>query len=472
MRKLLGGLAVFTTPVAAMAMFTSSQPGNLLNDPTLGRAAAKGLVAAEEKAQLEDLAKLCGLECGSFADGEASVTGIGSVDSFFSAVLALEGKVGAIDAELRANLGELAAIVGAEVDVNGDLGVAADGVATAYGNLIAEVEGGVTLDIEPARCSVSVDATLQAKAKCEAEATPPKVAVECKGECVAEANVMASCEGELKCTGTAPSFDCEGTCSGACDLKAGGTCEGSCEGTCNLEVAGKCDGECSVALDEDGNCEGECKLRAGAKCEGSCEGRCNLEVAAKCEGECRGECTWTPGTAECTGRASCQASGNAAVQCEGECRGDVEPPMVKAECEASVKAEAQMSAECTPPRVRLDYELDASFGGEGAAGLEAKTAFDAKLRAFASGYARLAATSAKFEGIAKASQGLTAAAGGAIEGAAKGVVGGGDFAVKFKVAACLPDAVVDAKAKLTASAGKLSAGASAIAKVTTSVAGS
>jgi hypothetical protein len=153
--------------------------------------------------------------------------------------------------------------------------------------------------------------------------------------------------------------------------------------------------------------------------------------------------------------------------CEGECKGDVEPPTAKAECQASVKAEAQMSAECTPPRVALSYELDADFGGEGAAGVDAKLAFDAKMKAFASAYGKLAATGAKFEGILKASQGLTSAAGSAIGSAADNI--GGDFAVTFKIGVCLPEAVVDAKAKLSASAGKLTAGVTAIGKVTASV---
>lgn len=468
MRKLLGGLAVFTTPVAAMAMLTGSQDVNM---QALQGSAARGLIASSEKAQLGELAKLCGLECGSLIDGEASVTGVGSIDAFFGAVLTVESKTLAVEGELKATLGQMAAIVGAQVDANASLDAMASAVVTGFAELKGNIDGGIALKYAAPKCSVSVNATLEAKAKCEGEVSPGKVDVACKGECVADANVEApSCDGEVSCSGTAPSFECEGECTGACELTAGGECSGSCEGSCNLEVAGKCDGECKGSTDAGGNCTGECELRAGAKCEGTCTGRCNLEAAAECSGQCRGECTWNPGTAECNGRVSCTpGSANASVMCNGECKGEVEPPKVKAECEASVKAEAEMSAECTPPSISLDYELAADFEFEGGADLDAKAAFDAKIRAFGEAYAKLLAQGAKIEGILRASGNLGAAATGAIKGAAGSVKG--DFAVTFKVATCLPTAITDASAKLKASAGKLEASADAIATITGSFSG-
>lgn len=458
---------MFTTPVAAMAMLTSSQDVNV---QSLSGAAAKGLFAAGEKAGLgDDLVEACGISCGDLAKGEASVTGVGSIDAFFGTVLTVEAKTLAVEADIKATLGQMAAIVGVTLDANASIEAQADAVVTGFAELKGNIDGSISLDYEPPKCSVSIDATLEAKAKCEAEASPGKVDVACKGECVAEASATPpACEVGVKCTGTAPSFKCEGECSGACDLEVGGECSGSCEGTCNLEAAGKCDGECKGSTDDGGNCTGECKLRAGAKCEGTCTGRCNLEAKGSCSGQCKGECTYNPGNAECSGRVSCTPpSAEASVMCNGECKGEVEPPMVKAECKASVKAEAEMSAECTPPSIALDYELTAEFAAD--ADLDAKAAFSAKISAFGKAYAQLLAQAEKVSVIARAAGSLGDAAGKAITDAAGEA--SGDFAVTFKLATCLPAAVTDAKAALTSSAGKLTASTKAVGKVTASITG-
>jgi hypothetical protein len=467
MRKLLGGLAVFTAPVAAMAMLTSSQH---VNESARG-ATAKGLMAAGEKAQLDDLAELCGIECGDFAKGEASVTGVGSIDAFFGAVLTVESKTLAVEGELKATLGQMAAIVGVEVAANASLEATADAVVTGFAEFKGQIDGDLTFAYQPPKCSVSIDATLDAQAKCEAKATPPKVDVECKGECVAEANVEPpACEGEVKCTGTAPSFACEGTCEGSCELEAGAKCEGTCKGSCELDGSAACDGECQGDTDEGGNCTGECKLNAGAKCEGECKGSCELSAGATCTGQCKGECTYDPGEAKCNGRVSCTPpSANASVKCNGECKGEVQPPEVSAECEASVKAEAEMSAECTPPSVKLDYDLKADFSFEGGADASAKAVFAAKLEAFGKAYGKLLAQGQKIEGILRASGNLGDAAGDAIVDA--GEKASGDFAVTFKLGLCLPDAITAATGKLSASAGKLEASASAVAKITGAISG-
>lgn len=466
MRKLLGGLAVFTTPVAAMAMLTSSQDMNMQQ---LSGAAAKGLLAHGEKAQLEELAELCGIQCGNYAEGEASVTGVGSIDAFFGAVLTVESKTLTVESELKATLARMAAIVGVQVAANASLDATADAVVSGFAAFKGQLEGGIEFKYQPPRCAVSIDATLEAKAKCEGEVTPGKVDVACKGECVAEASATPpSCEGELKCTGTAPSFNCEGSCEGSCELNAGAKCEGECRGTCELDGSAACDGECQGSTDGEGNCTGECKLNAGAKCEGECKGSCELSGSASCDGACKGECTYDPGNAECSGRVSCTpGEANATVMCNGECKGEVEPPAVKAECEASVKAEAEMSAECTPPNITLDYDLKADFEFEGGADASAKAAFGAKLQAFGEAYGELLAQAQKIEGILRAAGGLGAAAEGAVKGAVENA--SGDFVVTFKLGFCALPAIEVAADKLSGAAGKLEASGSAIGKVTASV---
>lgn len=464
MRKLLGGLAVFTTPVAAMAMLTSSHH---VNESARGASAA-GLLAAGEKGQLDEL---CGLDCGDLAKGEASITGVGSIDAFFGAVLSVEAKTLAVEGELKATLGQMAGILGVEVAANASLDATATAVVNAFAEFKGQIDGDITFAYQPPKCSVNINATLDAQAKCEAKATPPKVDVACKGECVAQANVEPpACEGEVKCTGTAPSFDCKGSCEGSCELEGELKCEGSCKGTCELDGNARCDGECQGSTDEGGNCTGECKLNAGAKCEGKCKGSCELSAGATCEGKCKGECTYDPGEAKCNGRVSCTpGNANASVMCNGECKGEVEPPKVSAECEATVKAEAEMSAECTPPSVKLDYKLKADFSFEGEADADAKAAFAGKLEAFAKAYGKLLAQGQKIEGILRASGNLGDAAGKAITDAAGKAKG--DFAVTFKLASCLPGAISDATGKLSASAGKLEASGKAIAKITGAIGG-
>jgi len=41
---------------------------------------------------------LCGLECGTLAEGSASISGIASVDAFFSSVISFEGKANGVSA--------------------------------------------------------------------------------------------------------------------------------------------------------------------------------------------------------------------------------------------------------------------------------------------------------------------------------------------------------------------------------------
>lgn len=474
MRRLLGGLATLTAPVVAMAMFTGCQQQSSSNAQGANasqESPGKSAFASGEKAQLEDLAELCGLSCGNYASGEASVTGLASIDAFFGAVLSIEAKAGALEGEIKTRLGQMAAIVGAEVDADADIDAMADAVVTGYADFTADINGSVSLAYTPARCSVSADATLQAKAQCEAEVTPGRASVECRGECVADATVMGpECEGTVSCTGTAPSFECEGTCEGLCELEVAGECAGTCQGSCEINGDAACDGECMGEVDGDGNCDGQCEVRAGGKCAGDCEGSCELTAGATCSGECRGECTWDSGGASCNGEVTCTPpSGQASVMCNGECRGEVEPPEVEAECEASVKAQAELSAECTPPRIALDYELESDFSFQGETGVDARIAFQSQLEAFFNLYAQLLANGAELEGIARATGGLVTAAEDAISEAAGSLGGDADFAVQFKIASCLPGAIETASEKLESAGGKVSASVSAVATVSAGV---
>lgn len=367
------------------------------------------------------LGGVCDLSCKGVVEANGSVSGIASVDAFFTAALKFKGQAGILEADIRGILAEMALSLG--LDASGSVSDLAGRIeGHIKGGFGGNIEGGIKINFEPPRCEVNAQATLQASARCDASVDPGKASVECHGGCVVEAEAAASCEGELKCTGKAPSFECEGSCEGTCNLSAGGKCEGTCSGSCNLEVAGKCDGECKGSTDEGGNCTGECELNAGAKCEGTCTGSCELNVAAECEGECKGSCTYEPGEASCDGELTCEASANAMVECKGECKGEVVPPKVKAECEASVKAEADFSAECSPPSLDVDYRLAAD--GEANASAEARLEFEAQLQGFVKAFGKLQAKAAKLKLVANAGGDLLVAADGAVKGAADAVAGG------------------------------------------------
>jgi hypothetical protein len=390
---------------------------------------------------LKEAAEACGIdvdcEAGGLAEGNASISGIASVDAFFQSVLNFQGKADGVSAAINA---ELAAI-------RGDFGIAADAdlAAQLRAKIEANVDGGLTIEAEPARCAVDAQATLEAQARCDAEFDPGSAMVKCEGSCEVEASAMVECSGsaELKCTINPPMGMCEGTCKGTCnaELTAAAACEGTCRGTCS--------GSCSAYSDSGAT-------QCAGKCDGMCEGSCEVELAAEaeCSGECRGECTFTPPDGNCEGgiRAECEAEAGAMVDCQGRCDGNFEPPMAKAECQASAKAEAKLNVECTPPRVVIDFELKADVDAE------ASAQFTAAVRNLEVRLPALLAAVKRAELVADAGAGLTADAGGAVEGAvnaARQAAGEGDLRVYFGIR-CAVGALGTVRTVLGDATGRLS----------------
>jgi hypothetical protein len=475
-----------TSPVIVAALLAGCQQQDT--------SSSSGGPAKIQQAQLDELAEACGFVCKSIADGEANISGIRSIDAFFSATVNLQDATARLQADVQASLGEIAGVLGIEAGATIE-DTAAAIAAEVNGGFGGNLDGGLTLSFQPAQCSVSAKASVEAAAKCDAEVDPGMATVECKGTCEAEASAMVDCgaDVDLKCTGTAPSFACEGSCKGSCELNAGATCEGTCQGTCQVDGTVACDGTCvldgTVACDGtclgteqggmcDGECQlnagamctGECKVRAGAKCEGSCSGSCELSAGGMCDGECKGECTYTPPSGGCTGgaKASCEGSAMASVQCSGECKGEVEPPMVKAECEASAKAEASFSAECTPPSISIDYNLSADFEANGS--VDAKAEFSAKIEAFGKAYAKLLAKGAEIKGIITATAALPEAGVDAVTDAVGELSGSANIQVAFQ-ATCALDALPTAGNLIVAAVADLQASADAIVTVSGSVGG-
>jgi len=432
-RKLIGGLAAS----AAVGLVATQLVG------CAQEAHAAEPVAVTSQAQLEDLAEMCGFGCPDegIAEGNASISGVASVDGFFQSVINFQTKAltvsGGIDAELQA--------------IRADFGIAADAdfEASLQAQIDANLVAGLDIDVQPARCSVDAHATLEAQAKCDASIDPGMASVKCEGSCEVEASAEVECDASamVECTFTAPSAECTGSCKGSCEveLSAAASCSGECKGSCS--------GNCSAYVK---NAEGEAEC--SGSCDGMCMGSCKAEAEANgsCSGKCEGECTVQEPEGGCEGavRAECKAMGNAMIDCKGKCDGNFEPPMAKAECQASAKADAKINVECTPPRVAINYTLKAGASVD----VEAQARFVAALKNLEVRLPKLKASLAKAELVLDAGEGLLGDASGAVSAGVSAAIDG-DADIKAKIGlgcavtqlGAVGDALGDASTKLQAS---------------------
>jgi len=414
---------------------------------------------------LGNIAEQCGLVCPSagIIDGNASISGVVSIDSFFSAVIEVRNAALVVSGTVRAELEGMAASL--EIEGFADMSLdqlSAEVVAGLDAKFAANIQGGLTINFQPPRCEASVDIAVSAAAECDVTVEPGSIEAKCSGSCEVSAEVAADCqvEGTLECTGKAPNFECSGSCSGDCQLDVAAGCEGSC--------SGRCDGQCSACTG--GNCETDgmgVVTNCTGSCSGGCEGTCKLEAAGSCSGRCEGSCTYDPGGASCEAGATakCDVSGMAEASCQGKCEGKVEPPEVSAECQASVEAKANASVECTPPSLSVEFAF--------AAGLDADAQADFKiwLEGFKGRFAGLLAASAKLEFVGDAAAGLVVAAGGAVTGAANAILSG-DANLKVTIGiGCALDQLKVVNTALAEASGAITGSISATASITGAVSG-
>jgi hypothetical protein len=421
-------------------------------------------VAVVEQPLLDDIAKQCGLACPGdkddkgveikgIAEGNAAISGVASVDAFFASVVNFQGAATGVSGGINAQLDAIRADFGIAGDVDLDVGIKAA--------IVANVDGSLTIDAEPAKCQADVQATLEASARCDASVDPGKAMVECKGSCTAEASAEASCDAnaDVVCTFTPPDLKCEGGCQGTCSakLEAAASCSGTCKGSCS--------GNCSAYVK---NAEGQAEC--SGSCQGECTGSCETELAAEasCEGECKGQCTLKNPTGGCMANASvkCEAKANASVMCDGKCEGEFEPPMAKAECQASAKADAKVNVQCTPPRVAVSYKLRAVATAD----LAAQAKFEAALKTFAS--VRLPALLAEVKRagiVVDAGAGLVTSATGLVDGFADAALDA-DLSVKAKFGlTCAAAELPNVEGIITKSSASLKASIEAAGKLTAAV---
>ena len=344
----------------------------------------------------EEAAKQCGFVCAEvgIAGGNASITGVASIDGFLAAVVNFDTKANLVADGINAELAAIAASVDLEAEPDGSF----DFAGKFQSNLQTKfnLDGGITVDYQEPRCEVSAKASIEATARCDVQVDPGSVKASCEGRCEVDpgsVDLEASCEGEataeVTCTGTAPSLVCEGTCTGGCELEAGAKCEGSCKGGCSIDVSGECSGTCS------GSCSGGCAVEISGECSGTCTGSCSgacqgtcsgtTDAGGVCDGECSGTCSGTcQGKCEVQGQANCQGSCSGTCQgkcelegeasCDGECTGSCELEAgatcngkctgtcewnngdVACEGGAKMEVECKLEGSATPPKVNCDAE--------------------------------------------------------------------------------------------------------------------
>jgi hypothetical protein len=418
---------------------------------------------SQQALDLEDLAKQCGFACPGDTDadgikiktlleGNASVSGIPSIDGFFGSVLNFQVAAKSVASEINAQL----------EGIRGDFGLAATGDVGVLlkAELDAKLQAGFKLQVQPPKCEADIKAEFEAAAYCDAKVTPAMLSVDCKGGCEAKVELPeCGVEADLYCTVQAPEVKCEGSCTGTCslDVKAGAACNGTCRGTC----MGNCSGYVK-------NASGE--LECAGSCSGMCMGSCDVEVSAEadCKGTCRGECVVKKeGTASCEGglRAECRGKAGASIKCETKCDGEFEPPKVDLKCQARVQADAKLKVKCTPPRVALQYRLKAEANVFASA--EAQLRFESALKSLVKvRMPALKAAVARSESVGDAGQDLVVAAKGAFKGAIDTAKAQSRVDVKFAFGlGCAAEQVGSVEGIITGSAKAVTDAVAAAAKI-------
>jgi hypothetical protein len=258
----------------------------------------------------------CGGEFGGYGGG-----GAGGLGSF--ACPELQG--GAMNAQFEADA-KANATIRAFVTASGDLATLAERVEAEVGAACERM--GRDLGVPPEQMaprpnegrvatvcnavSAKIDAILRtgASAQIRAQYTPP--------QCQVDASVEGSCKAQCNIN-----VD-PGYVKAHCDP---GHLYGRCEGTCS----GRCDGSCQ------GECQGACQGQTGAG--GQCSGQC--------QGTCRGTCS-----ADCHGGCSVDFK-------EPKCDIAMRGPSADARCDGNCHAHANLTAQCTEPRVTVTSAVNA-----------------------------------------------------------------------------------------------------------------
>jgi hypothetical protein len=137
------------------------------------------------------------------------------------------------------------------------------------------------------------------------------------------------------------------------------------------DAAAACSGQCNVSVDP-GYVKAHCAPgHLYGRCEGACSGQCTGTCNGQCQGECVGQAKASPGAAssggQCAGQCKGTCNGSCSADCHGNCTVDykepkcdvaVRGPSADGHCEASCKAHANLTAECTEARVNVRAQVN------------------------------------------------------------------------------------------------------------------
>ncbi len=173
--------------------------------------------------------------CGSYANTDVGA----KLKGFLTATLALDKAVLEAEAEMKVSCAAMAKELG--VSEEGDTATVCNAVADSIKEHLSvglKAGAALTINYEPAVCTVNANAAASAAASCEGSASA-EVGVNCEGTC------QGTCNGE-----------CEGSTGdgGECD----GVCKGSCEGTCQGYADVDASVECQASAEISASVEAEC----------------------------------------------------------------------------------------------------------------------------------------------------------------------------------------------------------------------
>ncbi|MDP8999131.1 MAG: hypothetical protein M3O46_03365 [Myxococcota bacterium] len=253
----------------------------------------------------------------SNADFEADAKANATIRAFVTAA----GDLAAVATKVEAEVGAACEAMGRDLGIpadqmvprsnEGHVAAACNAVSAKMDTILKTgVSASVKADYTPPQCQVSADAEASCKGQCQAHVDPGYVRAHCQ----------------------------PGHLYGRCD----GACSGQCSATCNGECQGQCEGKAAA------------KVQSGAAAGGG-SGQC----AGHCNGTCRGTCS-----------EDCHGSCNVDFK-EPKCDVAIAAPSADAHCEGSCKVHADLTAQCTEPRVKVAASVNSGEMGKLVATLDA-----------------------------------------------------------------------------------------------------
>lgn len=313
--------------------------------------------------------------CSAVSNAAQAAQGCDEFSGGVSAVGSLD-----IDANTKAFVTAAAQLQGVATTMEGNVLTACIGIATDLGQMDTWTakgpDGGGKLDDEVTeacnKAVVGINAALMAATaaqvtcglsvsggECQVQA---QAQIDCEGKCTGAASCMMGSI-EARCTPAQLTGQCSGTCNASATCEGSATVQANCQGSCSGECSGSCTPPSGGSVDCNGMCNGTCMgTQTGGMCQGKCAGTCTYMqgMSGSCSGSCKGTCSGS-----CKLDANAMVNCGANVNCTGgcsvaytapQCEGKLTPPMcnIDANCEASCQSQAEFSAMCTPPTVKLD----------------------------------------------------------------------------------------------------------------------